>query len=56
LMAEVERPALREAVLQLCVAIAEADGHVADGETLVLVAAVEQWGLQQQMFRGAAAG
>jgi uncharacterized tellurite resistance protein B-like protein len=56
LMAEVESPALRAAVLQLCVAIAEADGHVADGETLVLVAAVEQWGLQQQMFRGTAAG
>lgn len=55
LMAEVQSPALREAVLHLCVAIAEADGHVADGESLVLVAAVEQWGLQHQMFRGAAA-
>ncbi len=54
LMAEVEDPALRMAVLRLCVAVAEADGHVADGESIVLVSAVEQWGLQREMFRPAA--
>jgi hypothetical protein len=51
LMAEVEDPALRKTVLSLCVAVAEADRHVADGESFVLVAAVEQWGLHRQMLR-----
>lgn len=54
LMAEVEDPALRIEVLRLCVAVAEADGHVADGESIVLVSVVEQWGLQREMFRPAA--
>jgi len=50
LMAEVESPELRKAVLRLCVAVVEADGHVADGEALVLVSAVEQWGLHHDML------
>ena len=54
LMAEVEDPVLRLEVLRLCIAVAEADGHVADGESIVLVSAVEQWGLHHQMFRPAA--
>ncbi len=54
LMAEVEDPTLRLEVLRLCVAVAEADGHVADGESMVLVSAVEQWGLHHKMFRPAA--
>lgn len=51
LMAEVNDPFLRMAVLRLCVAVAEADGHIADGESFVLVNAVEQWGLHYQMLK-----
>ena len=55
LLAEVDEPALRRTVLELCVRVAEADGHVADGESMVLVTAVEQWGLQRaQLSRPAA--
>ena len=50
LMAEIEGPALRMTGLRVCVAVAEADDHVADGESLVLVAAVEQWGLHREML------
>lgn len=50
LMAEVDDPALRLAVLRLCVAVAEADEHVADAESIVLVSAVENWGLQRHML------
>jgi uncharacterized tellurite resistance protein B-like protein len=50
LMADVDDPVLRRLVLQLCVAVVEADGHVADGESVVLVNAVEQWGLHRQML------
>ena len=50
LLAEVEDPVLRQRVLQLCLAVAEADGWVSDGESAVLTAAVEQWGLQRLMF------
>ncbi len=50
LMAEIESPALRVTVLRLCVAVAEADDHVADGESIVLVSAVEQWGLHHEML------
>lgn len=51
LMAEIDDPALRMSVLQLCVAVAEADDHVADGESIVLVGAVENWGLHRQMLQ-----
>lgn len=50
LMAEIESPALRIKVLRLCVAVVEADDHVADGESIVLVSAVEQWGLHHEML------
>ena len=49
-MAEIENPALRATVLRLCVAVAEADDHVADAESIVLVSAVEQWGLHREML------
>jgi hypothetical protein len=55
LMAEVEDVAMRKTVLRLCVAVAEADDHVADGESNVLVSAVEQWGLHHQMLQPPAA-
>ena len=54
LMAEVDDPVLRRLVLQLCVAVVESDDHVADGESVVLVNAVEQWGLHRQMLDAAA--
>lgn len=51
LMGEIEAPALRRRLLRLCIEIAEADGQVADGESIVLTAAVEHWGLHYEMFR-----
>ena len=51
LMAEIDEPALRRKLISLCVAVAEADGHVADSEAIVLVAAVEHWGLQHEMLK-----
>ncbi len=51
MMAEVDDPELRLAVLNLCVAVVEADGHVAEGESIVLGAAVEHWGLQRRMLQ-----
>lgn len=51
LMAEIDDPELRRQVLRLCVAVVEADGHIAENESIVLSAAVEQWGLHHEMFR-----
>ncbi|MCU0928536.1 MAG: TerB family tellurite resistance protein [Burkholderiaceae bacterium] len=56
LLAEIDDPALRAQVLALCLELAEADAHVDDGESAVLVALVEQWGLQRAMFEPSAAG
>jgi uncharacterized tellurite resistance protein B-like protein len=53
LMGEIDDPALRSKVLLLCVKLAEADGQIAEGESIVLSAAVEHWGLQRQMLRQA---
>lgn len=50
LMGQITQPALRQRVLHLCLQLAEADGHVAEGEFIVLNAAVEHWGLQRQMM------
>ncbi|EHR69031.1 hypothetical protein BurJ1DRAFT_0133 [Burkholderiales bacterium JOSHI_001] len=46
LLDEVSDPALRWTVLQLCFAIVSADGHLADGESVVIDAALERWGVQ----------
>ncbi len=51
LMGEIEDPVLRRRLLRLCIEIAEADGQVADGESIVLTAAVEHWGLHHEMLR-----
>ena len=51
LMGEIQDPALRRKLLHLCVALAECDAHVAEGESIVLVAAVEHWGLHRQTLR-----
>ena len=45
LMAEVSDPALQRKVLRLSLAAARADGHLADGETLVVEAAKHHWKL-----------
>jgi len=49
LMAEIDLPELRRKLIDLCVAVVEADGHVADGESIVLEAGLEHWGLQREM-------
>jgi uncharacterized tellurite resistance protein B-like protein len=51
LMGEIDDPALRLKLLRICVDLAEADAHVAEGESIVLVAAVEHWGLHYKMLR-----
>jgi uncharacterized tellurite resistance protein B-like protein len=41
----VDDPALREAIWHLCLSIAQADGHLAKGESAVLRQALKQWNL-----------
>jgi hypothetical protein len=48
LMAEVSDPVLRRTVLRLSLAAARADGHLADGEAVVVDAARHHW----QLFDG----
>ena len=50
LMGEIDDPALRRTVLGLCVKLAEVDDHVAEGESIVLIAAVAHWSLHHQML------
>ena len=45
LMAEISDPALQRKGLRLSLAAARADGHLADGETLVVQAARQHWDL-----------
>ena len=45
LMAEISDPVLQNKVLRLSLAAARADGHLADGETLVVDAARRHWQL-----------
>jgi uncharacterized tellurite resistance protein B-like protein len=51
LMNEIQDPDLRLKLLRLCVELAEVDARVDDGESCVLVAAVEHWGLHREMLR-----
>ena len=51
LMGEIEDPAMRLKLLRLCVELAKSDAHVAEGESIVLGAAVEHWGLHREMLR-----
>lgn len=51
LMGEIENPLLRRKLLRLCIEIAEADAQVSEGESIVLTAAVEHWGLHYEMLR-----
>lgn len=50
-MTEIDIPDLRRKLIDLCVAIVEADGRVADTESIVLEAAVAHWGLQHEMLQ-----
>ncbi len=50
LMSEVDDPALRRSVLRMCVQLAEVDARVDKGESIVLNAAVEHWGLHREML------
>lgn len=45
LLDEVRDPMLRMQVLQLCILACTADGELADGESVVIRAAVSRWGL-----------
>jgi len=45
LMAEISDPTLQRKVLRLSLAAARADGHLADGETMVVEAARHHWKL-----------
>ena len=51
LMAEVDDHRLRAKVLELCVAVIHADDHVADGESIVLGAAVRHWELHRALLK-----
>lgn len=48
LLAEIDDPALRRQVLELCVAVVDGDGHLADGESTLLAAAMTHWGLSPE--------
>lgn len=56
LLSEIDDPALRRKVLGLCVKMAEVDGCVAEGESIVLGAAIEHWALPRPMPRAPDAG
>lgn len=51
LMGEIQDPDLRQTLLRLCVELAEVDAHVDAGESAVLVAAAEHWGLHREMLQ-----
>jgi hypothetical protein len=51
LMGEIDDPGLRRKVLGLCVRLAEVDDLVAEGESVVLMAALAHWGLHHQVLR-----
>lgn len=50
LLADIDDPALRSTLLQLCLAIVNADAHVADGESQLLLAAIDHWGLPHALL------
>jgi hypothetical protein len=50
LMDDIDSPLLRRRVLDICLQLAAADDQIAEGESVVLSAAVAHWGLQRQML------
>jgi len=51
LMGEIQDLPLRQKLMRICVELAQVDRHVAEGESIVLIAAVEHWCLHHEMFR-----
>lgn len=47
-LGEVDDPALQCRVMELCISLVEADRFLADTESIVLAAAMLQWGLPRQ--------
>ncbi len=45
LLADIDDTTLQRQVLALCAGVARADGRLDDGESIVLGAAIEQWGI-----------
>lgn len=43
LLGEIQDPGLRRTIVRVCAAIADADSHRADGESIVMQAAAAQW-------------
>lgn len=56
LLGDIDEPLLRRRVLGLCTAIVDADQHLADGESLVLLAAIKHWGLTDTVLQAPAHG
>ena len=56
LLAEITDPALRRQVLQLCSCVVDADNPLADGESTLLLAAVEHWELQREVLQSPPTG
>jgi uncharacterized tellurite resistance protein B-like protein len=48
-LGEVDDPALQSLVMELCIALVKADHYLADTESVVLAAALLQWGLPWQV-------
>ncbi len=53
LLAEIDAPALRRTIVDLCVAAALADGHLADGEISTLAAITRAWPPVSRLVSGA---
>lgn len=45
LLTDVDDAAMRRTVLRLAIAVVHADGQVHDGESIILLAMIEQWGI-----------
>ena len=45
LLSDINEPRLQRQVLALCAGVARADGRLDEGESVVLGAAIEQWGI-----------
>jgi len=50
LMGEIDDAVLRRKLMRICMAVVECDSLVTEGESAVLGAAIEQWGLHREMF------
>ena len=51
LMGEIQDPAMRLKLLRLYIELAESDAHVAEGELIVISAALEHCGLYRERLR-----